>query len=61
MNDLFKDPLHLSKTAEIMGRCCKSWQSSTAQYHFAVRDTLLKQIDRIEFLEAEIQRLRRES
>lgn len=39
-DDPFKNPEHLANTADVMGRVCKDWQSSTARYHFACRDTL---------------------
>ena len=58
MSDPFKDPKHLANSADAMGRCCKSWQSSTAQYHFAVRDTIREQADALEALQAERDRLR---
>lgn len=39
-DDPFKNPEHLANTADSMGRVCKDWQTSTARYHFACRDTI---------------------
>lgn len=58
MTEPFKDPKHLANSADAMGRCCKSWQSSTAQYHFAVRDMIREQADALEALQAENERLK---
>lgn len=52
LDDPFKNPVHLANTADALGRVCKNWQSSTARYHFACRDTIRSLLARLEDAEA---------